>query len=62
MLIASNLFTNVLSFCPSPHYQAEPSEFDIKKGFSITFGKCWTLKMDKQDETTPGPVYDTQYL
>ena len=27
-----------------------------------TTGKCWTLKMSKEDETTPGPVYSTQYL
>ena len=46
----------------SPHYKAEPSEFDERRGFSITKGKCWTLKMSKDDETTPGPVYDTQYL
>ena len=31
-------------------------------GYHITSGKCWTLKMAKEDETTPGPVYQTQYL
>lgn len=52
----------MLSVLHSPHYKAEKSEFDVRKGFSITHGKCWTLKMDKEDETTPGPIYDTQYL
>ena len=44
----------------SPHYKAETSEFDNKSnGYSISTGKCWTLKMSKEDETTPGPIYDT---
>ena len=25
-------------------------------------GKCWTLKDSKEDEQTPGPIYQTQYL
>ena len=46
-----------------PHYKAEVSEFDNKlNGFSISSGNCWTLKTSKKDETTPGPIYDTQYL
>jgi len=46
-----------------PHYAAEPSEFNDKtRGFSVTHGKCWTLKLTKEDETTPGPIYNTQYL
>lgn len=28
----------------------------------MTRGKCWTLKITKEDETTPGPVYETQHL
>ena len=28
----------------------------------MSTGKTWTLKMSKEDETTPGPVYQTQYL
>ena len=36
--------------------------FKKNGGYSISSGKCWTLKMDKEDETTPGPVYQTQYL
>ena len=28
----------------------------------MSTGKKWTLKMSKADETTPGPVYDTQHL
>ena len=31
-------------------------------GFTMSTGKCWTLKLSKEDETTPGPVYQTQYL
>ena len=46
-----------------PHYKAEVSEFDNKlNGYSISSGRCWTLKTSKKDETTPGPIYDTQYL
>lgn len=30
-----------------------------KAGFSMTQGKKWTLKDSKEDETTPGPKYDT---
>ena len=28
----------------------------------MSTGKKWTLKMSKEDETTPGPAYQTQYL
>jgi hypothetical protein len=35
---------------------------DTEKGFHISTGKKWTLKMSKEDETTPGPVYRTEYL
>lgn len=28
----------------------------------MTTGKTWTLKDSKEDQTTPGPVYQTQYL
>lgn len=29
---------------------------------TITAGKKWTLLTSKEDETNPGPVYETQYL
>ena len=35
---------------------------DPRHGFTMSTGKCWTLKMSKEDETTPGPAYNTQYL
>jgi len=28
----------------------------------MSSGKTWTLHLTKEDETTPGPVYSTQYL
>jgi len=28
----------------------------------MSSGKCWTLHLEKEDETTPGPAYSTQYL
>ena len=28
----------------------------------MSTGKTWTLKLSKDDETTPGPAYQTQYL
>ena len=57
------LWINSEHFLYSPHYKAEVSEFDSKSnGFSISTGKCWTLKTSKRDETNPGPIYETQYL
>ena len=38
------------------------SFLDGAKGFSMSSGKCWTLHLEKEDETTPGPAYSTQYL
>ena len=40
-------------------YAFDHSSFDKtkEKGFSMSTGKTWTLKMSKEDETTPGPVY-----
>lgn len=49
-------------FAYSPLYEKGRSEFDEKRGFDMTRGKCWTLKITKEDETTPGPVYETQHL
>ena len=47
----------------SPVYEAKKSDFEDKaRGFDMTRGKCWTLKITKNDETTPGPVYETQHL
>ena len=47
----------------SPVYEAKRSDFDDKsRGFDMTRGKCWTLKITKNDQTTPGPVYETQHL
>jgi hypothetical protein len=34
---------------------------DTKSGPSITSSKKWTLKDQKEDETTPGPKYEMQY-
>ena len=46
-----------------PNQYDKVSEFDNKtNGFSISTGKKWTLKISKQDETTPGPVYSTEYV
>lgn len=47
-----------------PMQYFDHSSFDKTKesGFTMTTGKRWTLKMSKEDETTPGPVYQTQYL
>jgi hypothetical protein len=43
-------------------YQKVTTSIDSKAGFSITLGKKWTLKDSKEDETTPGPIYNTQYI
>ena len=49
--------------CYSPVYEPKKSDFeDGTKGFDMTRGKCWTLKITKEDQTTPGPVYETQHL
>ena len=42
-----------------PTQYHDHSSFDKTKthGFSMSTGKTWTLKMSKEDETTPGPVY-----
>lgn len=46
-----------------PSQYANQNFIDDKlAGFSMSTGKKWTLKMSKEDETTPGPAYDTQYL
>ena len=46
-----------------PNFYESKSEFDNRNtGYSMTTGKKWTLKMSKEDETTPGPVYETQLL
>ena len=46
-----------------PSQYGDKSQFnDKKRGFSMTTGKAWTLKDSKADETTPGPVYQTQFL
>lgn len=45
---------------PTQYYN--PEFADKFAGFSMSTGKKWTLKMSKDDETTPGPAYDTQYL
>lgn len=44
---------------PTQYY--DHSSFDKTKemGFTMSTGKKWTLKMSKEDETTPGPVYQT---
>lgn len=46
-----------LSNLPTQYH--DHSSFDKTKthGFSMSTGKTWTLKMSKEDETTPGPVY-----
>ena len=28
----------------------------------MSTGKCWTLKMSKEDQTTPGPNYEIQHM
>ena len=40
-------------------YYENHSSFDKTKesGFTMCTGKKWTLKMSKEDETTPGPAY-----
>lgn len=43
-------------------YVGDQKEFDNKGRHHITSGKCWTLKMSKEDEQNPGPAYQTQYL
>lgn len=43
-------------------FHANNSFLDGGKGFSMSSGKCWTLHLEKDDETTPGPAYSTQYL
>ena len=43
-------------------YVKKYNEYDKRGKHHITSGKCWTLKISKQDETTPGPAYQTQYL
>ena len=43
-------------------YVTKFKEYDQSGRHHITSGKCWTLKMAKEDETTPGPAYQTQYL
>ena len=42
-----------------PTQYFDHSSFDKTKesGFTMSTGKKWTLKMSKEDETTPGPVY-----
>ena len=46
--------------CYRPVYEAKKSDFeDPTRGFDMTRGKCWTLKITKEDQTTPGPVYET---
>ena len=44
-----------------PTQYFDHSAFDKTKesGFTMSTGKRWTLKMSKDDETTPGPVYQT---
>ena len=49
------LLKNVPNQYHSKHF------LDEEKGHHITRGKKWTLKMSKEDQTTPGPAYDTQY-
>lgn len=43
-------------------YQQQTSSIEKLGGFSITSSKKWTLKDSKEDETTPGPKYEIQYL
>lgn len=32
------------------------------KKVDIGYGKKWTYKVDKESETSPGPIYTTEYL
>ena len=51
-----------LSNLPSQYHDHTSFDKTKESGYTMSTGKKWTLKLTKEDETTPGPVYQTQYL